>query len=168
MGSEEAAAGAPLRYVTANVRSFGHIDVLVNNAGIIRRNDALEFTEADWDEVLDVNLKSVFFLSAAAARAMLERGAGGKIINIASMLSFQGGVRVASYTASKSGVAPGDASALARAVNALPRVRLRGLMAMLLLALVVLLANGWLRRWIQAQNGSPAKDLAPDPPSKGS
>jgi 2-deoxy-D-gluconate 3-dehydrogenase len=87
------------------VRLFGRIDILVNNAGIIRRNDALEFTEADWDEVLDVNLKSVFFLSTAAARAMLEQGAGGKIINIASMLSFQGGVRVASYTASKSGVA---------------------------------------------------------------
>jgi 2-deoxy-D-gluconate 3-dehydrogenase len=86
------------------VRRFGRIDILVNNAGLIRRNDALEFTEDDWDEVLDVNLKSVFFLSTAAARAMLERGAG-KIINIASMLSFQGGVRVASYTASKSGLA---------------------------------------------------------------
>ena len=91
--------------VAAAVRHFGRIDILVNNAGIIRRNDALEFTEADWDEVLDVNLKSVFFLSTAAARAMLERGGRGKIINIASMLSFQGGVRVASYTASKSGVA---------------------------------------------------------------
>ncbi|HVY82246.1 MAG TPA: 2-dehydro-3-deoxy-D-gluconate 5-dehydrogenase KduD [Steroidobacteraceae bacterium] len=81
------------------------IDILVNNAGIIRRSDALEFTEADWDAVIDVNLKSVFFLCQAAARAMIARGRGGKIINIASMLSFQGGIRVASYTASKSGVA---------------------------------------------------------------
>jgi 2-deoxy-D-gluconate 3-dehydrogenase len=81
------------------------VDILVNNAGIIRRSDALEFTEADWDAVLDVNLKSVFFLCQAAARSMLSSGRGGKIINVASMLSFQGGIRVASYTASKSGVA---------------------------------------------------------------
>jgi len=81
------------------------IDVLVNNAGTIRRADALDFTEADWDAVMDVNLKSVFFLSQAAAREMVRSGRGGKIINIASMLSFQGGIRVASYTASKSGVA---------------------------------------------------------------
>jgi len=85
-------------------KAAGSIDILVNNAGIIRRNDALEFTEADWDEVMNVNLKSLFFLSQAAARRMAEKRSG-KIINIASMLSFQGGVRVASYTASKSGVA---------------------------------------------------------------
>ena len=84
---------------------FGRLDILVNNAGIIRRADALEFSEADWDAVLDVNLKSVFFLSQAAAREMIGSGRGGKIINIASMLSFQGGIRVASYAASKSGVA---------------------------------------------------------------
>lgn len=79
-------------------------DILVNNAGIIRRNDALDFTEEDWDAVMDVNLKTAFFLSQAAAREMLTKGAG-KVINIASMLSFQGGVRVASYAASKSGIA---------------------------------------------------------------
>ncbi|RCW20005.1 2-deoxy-D-gluconate 3-dehydrogenase [Ciceribacter lividus] len=81
------------------------VDILVNNAGIIRRADAVDFTEADWDEVMDVNLKAVFFLSQAFARQVLARGATGRIINIASMLSFQGGIRVASYTASKSGVA---------------------------------------------------------------
>ena len=85
-------------------RGLGGIDILVNNAGIIRRREALEFSEADWDAVMDVNLKTLFFLSQAVARHMIPRG-GGKIINIASMLSFQGGVRVASYTASKSGLA---------------------------------------------------------------
>jgi 2-dehydro-3-deoxy-D-gluconate 5-dehydrogenase len=83
---------------------LGGLHILVNNAGIIRRNNAIDFTEADWDAVLDVNLKSVFFLSQAAARHMIPAG-GGKIINIASMLSFQGGIRVPSYTASKSGIA---------------------------------------------------------------
>jgi len=83
---------------------LGGLHILVNNAGIIRRANAIDFTEADWDAVLDVNLKSVFFLSQAAARHMIPAG-GGKIINIASMLSFQGGIRVPSYTASKSGIA---------------------------------------------------------------
>lgn len=83
---------------------FGRIDILVNNAGTIRRADALDFSEEDWDSVIDTNLKSLFFLSQAVARHMVERGSG-KIINIASMLSFQGGIRVPSYTASKSGVA---------------------------------------------------------------
>jgi 2-deoxy-D-gluconate 3-dehydrogenase len=87
------------------VEHFGAVDILVNNAGIIRRNDALEFTESDWDAVMNVNLKSAFFLCQAVARKMLELKRGGKIINIASMLSFQGGVRVVSYTASKSGIA---------------------------------------------------------------
>lgn len=84
---------------------FGELHVLVNNAGIIRRADAVDFTEADWDEVMDVNLKAVFFLSQAMAKHVLWHGQGGKIINVASMLSFQGGIRVASYTSSKSGVA---------------------------------------------------------------
>ena len=84
---------------------LGPVDILVNNAGTIKRNDALEFTEAEWDEVMDVNLKSAFFLSQAVARGMVARKSGGKIINIASMLSFQGGIRVASYTSSKSGIA---------------------------------------------------------------
>ena len=84
--------------------NLGGLHILVNNAGIIRRANAIDFTESDWDAVLDVNLKSVFFLSQAAARHMIPAG-GGKIINIASMLSFQGGIRVPSYTASKSGVA---------------------------------------------------------------
>jgi 2-deoxy-D-gluconate 3-dehydrogenase len=87
------------------VAKAGRLDILVNNAGIIRRNDALAFTEEDWDAVLDLNLRSVFFLSQAAARVMLAGPGRGKIINIASMLSFQGGIRVASYTASKSAVA---------------------------------------------------------------
>jgi 2-deoxy-D-gluconate 3-dehydrogenase len=92
--------------VAGAVGKLGGLHILVNNAGIIRRANAIDFTEADWDAVLDVNLKAVFFLSQAAARHMIPAG-GGKIINIASMLSFQGGIRVPSYTASKSGIAPG-------------------------------------------------------------
>ena len=83
---------------------FGRIDILVNNAGIIRRNDSVDFSEEDWDAVIDTNLKSAFFLAQAAGRHMIAQGRG-KIINIASMLSFQGGIRVPSYTASKSGLA---------------------------------------------------------------
>ena len=90
--------------VDRTIAELGGLDILVNNAGIIRRADALEFSEEDWDAVIDTNLKSVFFLSQAAARHMVDKGRG-KIINIASLLSFQGGVRVPSYTASKSGVA---------------------------------------------------------------
>lgn len=93
------------RIVSETVERFGAIDILVNNAGVIRRNDALEFTEDDWDAVMNVNLKTTFFLTQAVAKRMLEQGRGGKVINIASLLSFQGGIRVASYTASKSGLA---------------------------------------------------------------
>ncbi|KJS11686.1 MAG: 3-ketoacyl-ACP reductase [Hoeflea sp. BRH_c9] len=82
-----------------------HVDILVNNAGIIKRNDAVDFTEADWDDVIDVNLKAVFFTSQAFARAVLERKGKGSIVTIASLLSFQGGIRVVSYTAAKHGVA---------------------------------------------------------------
>lgn len=84
--------------------AFGRLDILVNNAGIIRRTDAIEFSEKDWDDVMNINVKTVFFFSQAAARQYIAQGSGGKIINVASMLSFQGGIRVPSYTASKSGV----------------------------------------------------------------
>ncbi|MEQ4452549.1 MULTISPECIES: 2-dehydro-3-deoxy-D-gluconate 5-dehydrogenase KduD [Kosakonia] len=86
------------------VATFGHINILVNNAGTIRRCDALDFSEQDWDDVMNLNLKTVFFLSQVVARQFIAQGNGGKIINIASMLSYQGGIRVPSYTASKSGV----------------------------------------------------------------
>jgi 2-deoxy-D-gluconate 3-dehydrogenase len=86
------------------VGEMGRLDILVNNAGTIRRAPALEFSEQDWDDVIQVNLKALFFLSQAAARVMVEQG-GGKIIHIASMLSFQGGILIPSYTAAKSAVA---------------------------------------------------------------
>jgi 2-deoxy-D-gluconate 3-dehydrogenase len=90
--------------VTTAVDTLGRLDILVNNAGIIRRAPAIEFSEADWDDVIQINLRAVFFLSQAAARVMLPQRRG-KIINVASMLSFQGGIIVPSYTAAKSGVA---------------------------------------------------------------
>jgi 2-deoxy-D-gluconate 3-dehydrogenase len=90
--------------VSQALARFGRIDILVNNAGTIRRNDLLAFSEQDWDEVMDLNLKTLFFLSQAVARQFVAQGEGGRIINIASLLSFQGGIRVASYTSSKSGV----------------------------------------------------------------
>lgn len=86
------------------VETLGKVDILVNNAGIIRREDAINFTEKDWDDVMNINIKTVFFFSQAAAKQFIKQGTNGKIINIASMLSFQGGIRVPSYTASKSGV----------------------------------------------------------------
>lgn len=90
--------------VAETLGTFGNIDILVNNAGIVRRADAIDFTEEDWDAVMNINLKTAFFLTQAVAHHMLEKGRG-KIINIASMLSFQGGIRIPSYTASKSGIA---------------------------------------------------------------
>jgi 2-deoxy-D-gluconate 3-dehydrogenase len=109
------AAGRRLAAVAADLSTIepigrvmaqaGEIDILVNNAGIIRRADSVDFSEADWDAVMDTNLKVAFFLSQAAAKGWIAAGRGGKIIQVASMLSFQGGVRVPSYTASKSGLA---------------------------------------------------------------
>jgi 2-deoxy-D-gluconate 3-dehydrogenase len=92
------------RVVEETIAALGGLDILVNNAGIIRRADSVDFTEDDWDAVIDTNLKTTFFLCQAAGRHMLGQGSG-KIVNIASLLSFQGGIRVPSYTASKSGVA---------------------------------------------------------------
>ncbi|OQW47827.1 MAG: 2-deoxy-D-gluconate 3-dehydrogenase [Proteobacteria bacterium SG_bin6] len=110
LGSRAAIIGADLatiepvgQVVQETIARLGRLDILVNNAGIIRRADAVDFTEADWDAVVDTNLKSVFFLCQAAGRHMIAQRAG-KIINIASMLTFQGGIRVPSYTASKSGI----------------------------------------------------------------
>ena len=94
-----------LNHIVAKVvKNMGRLDILINNAGIIRRMPALEFSETDWDDVMQIDLKALFFLSQAAARQMVVQG-GGKIINVASMLSFQGGIVVPSYTAAKSGVA---------------------------------------------------------------
>lgn len=86
------------------IQEFHKIDILINNAGIIRRADSVDFGEKDWDDVMNINLKTTFFLSQAVARQFMKQETGGKIINIASMLSLQGGIRVPSYTASKSGV----------------------------------------------------------------
>ena len=90
--------------VAKTVEAYGRVDILVNNAGIIRRQPALEFSRENWDQVLNLNLRSLFFLAQAVARRFVDQKSGGKIINIASMLSFQGGILVPSYTASKSGV----------------------------------------------------------------
>lgn len=98
-------AGTVSDVIAAAKKTFGTVDILVNNAGIIKRNDAIDFTMEEWDSVMATNLKVPFFLAQAAAREMFAAGHGGKIINVASLLSFQGGIRVASYTASKSGLA---------------------------------------------------------------
>ncbi len=101
--ADVAAAGTAQILVDRTMAVFGRLDILVNNAGIIRRAPVLEFTEKDWDDVMNVNIRGLFLLSQAAARVMVRQGRG-KIINVASMLSFQGGIRVPSYTASKSAV----------------------------------------------------------------
>lgn len=90
--------------IDETLEKFGRIDILVNNAGVIKRQDSIEFTEENWDSVLNVNLKTVFFLTQAVAKQFIKQGTGGKVINIASMLSYQGGIRVPSYTASKSAI----------------------------------------------------------------
>jgi 2-deoxy-D-gluconate 3-dehydrogenase len=96
---------APVKkIVEETVNAFGRVDILVNNAGILRREKALQFSEKDWDDVMNVNIKSLFFLSQAVANQFVAQDGGGKIVNIASLLSFQGGILVPSYTASKSGV----------------------------------------------------------------
>ena len=94
----------PKKIAARVVEKFGRIDILVNNAGMIRRAPAVDFSEEDWSTVIEVNLSSIFRLSQAVARGMIENS-GGKIVNIASLLSFQGGITVPAYTASKSGVA---------------------------------------------------------------
>ena len=101
---QEATVARLYEVVDQVVGELGRLDILVNNAGIIRRAPALEVSEQDWDDVIQVNLKALFFLSQATARVMAQQG-GGKIINVASMLSFQGGILIPSYTAAKSGVA---------------------------------------------------------------
>ncbi len=92
------------RIIESAVKRFGRLDILVNDAGIIRRAPSLEYSEKDWDDVININLKSLFFLCQAAARQFVKQKTGGKIINIASLLSFQGGILIPPYTASKSGV----------------------------------------------------------------
>ena len=95
----------PRKLVARTLEEFGRLDILVNNAGVIRRAPAVEYGEEDWDAVIETNLSSVFRLSQLAGRHMIEEGRGGKIVNVASLLSFQGGVTVPAYAASKGGVA---------------------------------------------------------------
>lgn len=92
------------RILDESLAAFGRVDILVNNAGLIKRIDAIEYDEASWDQVISVNQKVVFFLSQAFAKQYVKQGDGGKIINVASMLSYQGGIRVPAYTASKSAI----------------------------------------------------------------
>jgi 2-deoxy-D-gluconate 3-dehydrogenase len=95
----------PRRLIAETIERFGQLDILVNNAGMIRRAPAVDHAEEDWDAVIEVTLSSVFRLAQLAGRHMLDRGQGGKILNIASLLSFQGGITVPGYAAAKGGVA---------------------------------------------------------------
>jgi 2-deoxy-D-gluconate 3-dehydrogenase len=101
----ETNAKAAAEIVGGCVEGLGRLDILVNNAGIIRRGPALEFGEGDWEDVIRVNLSSAFYLSQAAARHFARAGGGGKIINTASVLSYEGGITVPSYAAAKAGIA---------------------------------------------------------------
>jgi len=92
------------RILEESVAFYGHVDILVNNAGLIKRNDAIDYTVEEWDSVTSVNQRTVFFLTQAFAKQFIKQGNGGKIINVASMLSYQGGIRVPAYTASKSAI----------------------------------------------------------------
>jgi len=98
-------AETPRRLIEDTLERFGHIDILVNNAGTIRRAPAVDYSDDDWATVIEVNLSSVFRLSQLVGKQMIERQRGGKIVNIASLLSFQGGITVPAYAASKGGVA---------------------------------------------------------------
>jgi 2-deoxy-D-gluconate 3-dehydrogenase len=98
-------AGLAAKIISECVEALGRLDILVNNAGIIRRAPALEFSEKDWEEVIRVNLSAAFYLAQATARHFVEAGQGGKIINLASVLSYEGGILVSSYSASKAGIA---------------------------------------------------------------
>lgn len=104
VSGDMAGADVPEKVVELTVEQVGRIDILINNAGTIRRAPAVEYSDDDWQAVIDVNLTSVFKLARAAGRRMIDQGSG-KIVNIASLLSFQGGITVPAYTASKSGVA---------------------------------------------------------------
>ena len=90
--------------INTAVEKFGRLDILVNNAGIIKREDSIDFSVENWDVVMNTNCRTLFFLSQAAAKQFMKQNSGGKIISVASMLSYQGGIRVPSYTASKSAV----------------------------------------------------------------
>lgn len=90
--------------INTAVEKFGRLDILVNNAGVIKREDTIDFSVENWDLVMNVNCRTLFFLSQAAAKQFMKQNSGGKIISVASMLSYQGGIRVPSYTASKSAV----------------------------------------------------------------